>query len=1112
MTTDAVAALSKREAEVANLYVEGHSYKEIARKLGISPGTVRTHLNAIYRKLEVTSRIALLHCLSLDDVNPPAEAATRSAPPDPATAAMTRQPVPPASGETLLERRQLTIVFTDLVGSTELSTAIDAEDMHELLRSYRACVCRALDQYGGHAAGFPGDGVVATFGWPSALEDGAAQAVRAGLAITEAIGRMTDPAGRPLAARVGIATGMVVIDIGSGGAESLTGETPNLASRLQDLADPGSVVIASTTHDLVGGQFDVRPLEARVLKGFRHPVSVFRVDGERRDLNRFEARHRGTLPPMLGRDHELALVVDRWSQAAGGEGQAVLLTGEPGIGKSRLAAALISVVRNTATVLQYQTSPQQSDSPLWPVRQQLSIAAGLSDAMATTDQLACLRQMLHQGGTTSAHDMALVADLLEIESGEALPPMSAERRREALLDLLDAQLFGLAERKPVLVLFEDVHWLDPSTLEWLERMLCSIERRRVFVLMTTRPDGEPALPGLPYLTRMTLNRLARAAVEDLVEQRLGSNCLEPALVEAILQRSDGVPLYVEEMAAAVMGGGAEVTAVPATLHDSLMARLDRLGEVKEVAQVAAVIGRELDLDLMAKVWREPESLGKAVDALVASELVYRRGRTLVFKHALLQDAAYQSLLRSRRAELHGAIADALLGGVRQRGSADLALLAHHLEHAGRTESAIDYYLRAADLANNRAANREANRFVQQALALIAALPEGSGRDRREVLALTSLGRVNTAVHGHASGEAANAFRAALARCRTAGFGLEEFPIVLGLTVQAAVSGDTHAALKLAHRLRDLADQFDDATLSVEADYALGITHWWRGAWGQALHYLDAVVREYSEEQHQRYLALYGQDPGAICGCRAAMARWYLGQPDLAAQQLQQAYELARRLNNPFSINYVMNWRAAHAFEASDGQTAKAAIEDTIQFAEEQGFGIWHALGLVTLGRWALEYRDSHEAIAAIERALEAVRATGTNCVLPYVEGIYGDALQRAGRTDACGGHIERALALMEQTGARWAKVDVLLAAANCRFSAGDRAAALDLSDRAMAVAGEQQAHMLELRVANDRFEMRDAGSIRPVDCALIEQKLRAIGGGAEDREVQRAKALIAPHS
>jgi class 3 adenylate cyclase len=625
------------------------------------------------------------------------------------------------------ERRQLTVLFRDLVGSTELSARLDPEDMREVIRAYQNAVAGEITRFEGHVAKFMGDGVLAYFGWPRAHEDGPEHAVRAALAITEVVSHLRSPAGEPLAARIGIATGLVVVGdlIGHGASQeqAVVGETPNLAARLQALGEPGQVVIAPATRRLLGSGFDLADLGPQRLKGIAQPVAVFAVRGERAIADRFEARSGRTLLPMVGRDRELALLLKRWARARAGEGQGVLLTGEPGIGKSRIRRALLDAVADEPHArISYQCSPYHGDSALWPVIQQLHHAAGLEKDDPTEGRLDKLEALLEQAGGRAV--APLIADLIGLDGvaryGEL--GLTPQVQRARTLDALVGLLLGLAAGQPVLAVVEDAHWIDPTTLEMIERCLACIADARVLLLVTSRPERQPELADHPHIARLVLNRLGRVEAEAILA-RLGGERLPAATIDAIIGRTDGVPLFVEELTKAVVETGE--TSVPASLHDSLMARLDRIPEVKGIAQIAACIGREVDFRLLAAVAARPEpELASALDRLAAAELIIRRRTpsrtTWNFKHALVQDAAYQSLLRSRRQQLHARIAEVLEQRFPETVATEPELLAHHYTGAGLAAQAIPHWLQAGLRAIQRSAHAEASAHLARGLELLEA--------------------------------------------------------------------------------------------------------------------------------------------------------------------------------------------------------------------------------------------------------------------------------------------------------------------------------------------------------------------------------------------------------
>src|SRR4051794_12063497 len=763
-------------------------------------------------------------------------AALRAPPTTPSVAALpAAEPAPGAPAvarSSEAERRQLTVAFVDLVGSTELNRRLDPEDMCELIRAYQNLVAGEVTRFEGHVAMYMGDGVLAYFGWPRAHEDAAERAVRAGLAVAAGVPGIAAPTGERLAARVGVATGPVVVGelIGSGEAREreVFGETPNLAARLQGLAEPGAVVVAEGTRRLVGGLFVYSDLGPRSLKGFAEPVRAWRVLGEGAAESRFDARQAGAATPLVGREHELGLLLDRWERAKDGEGQVALLSGEPGIGKSRLVRALQErLVGEPHTVLGQFCSPYHANSALHPVICLLERAARLGRDEPPEERLAKLEAVLGRSGDRLDEAVPLLAALLGIPTGTRYPALTLTpeaQKRRTLRALVD-QLAGPAAQLPVLALYEDVHWIDPSTLELVGLVIERIRQLRVLVLITFRPEFQPPWTGQAHVTALSMSRLARRQGAALVARVTGDKPLPAAIVEQIVARTDGVPLFVEELTKTILESGLLADAgdhyelhgplpplaIPTTLHDSLMARLDRLAPVKEVAQIGAVIGREFSHELLAAVTPMPgDLLDAAVQRLVDSELVFRRGTppeaTYSFKHALVQDAAYQSLLRSKRRQLHARIAQALERRFLDAGEAGPEVLAWHLTAAGLAERAIPYWRRAGESAAGRSDNAEAVAHLSKTLELLGTLPDTPERTEEELALRLAIGGPLIAAKGYAAPEVEQTYGRASALCDQLGRSAELFPVLRGLWNCYLVRGELRRAHDLAERLVGLAEE------------------------------------------------------------------------------------------------------------------------------------------------------------------------------------------------------------------------------------------------------------------------------------------------------------------
>jgi class 3 adenylate cyclase/tetratricopeptide (TPR) repeat protein len=648
----------------------------------------------------------------------------------------TPPPVPEmASQETeQAERRQLTVMFSDLVGSTELSSELDPEALRDINRTYQDAAKAAVERFGGYVARYMGDGVLAYFGYPTAHEDDAERAVRAGLELVREV--PTLPVEPRLSVRVAVATGPVVVGdiVGVGAAQerAAVGETPNLAAKLQSLAAPNSVVLAESTHRLVKGRFLFRPLGAQSVRGIRDPVEVFEAEGIRTEA-RLQVGHDGTVAPMVGRGEELGMLLRRWSLTQEGEGQVVLLGGEPGIGKSRIAEALREQIRNGPhTALRYQCSPYYTTSAFHPVIEQMASAAGFQNEDSEETRLDKLASLLE--GEVEPVDQALVAELMGLSTARyVMPDMAPTAKRERTIAALVYQLEALAATAPVLVVFEDVHWIDPSTRDLLDATVEMVPSHAILLLITHRPEFDAGRwSSRGQVTQLGLNRLSRRDVSEIVSSVVGSKPLPTDVLEHIHQKTDGVPLFVEELTrdlvesellleaegAYELVGPLPSLSIPSTIHDALTARLDRLGPAKDVAQRGAVLGRTFSYDMVAAVSdSSADELVAALSQLEDAGLVSRRGTppeaSYSFRHALVRDAAYDSLLLNERRRHHAAAAAILDQGDR----VDYAVVANHQALAGEFEAAVSCFLRAGRGAARRAEHDEASRHLERALEL-----------------------------------------------------------------------------------------------------------------------------------------------------------------------------------------------------------------------------------------------------------------------------------------------------------------------------------------------------------------------------------------------------------
>src|SRR6516162_6166351 len=677
------------------------------------------------------------------------------------------------------ERRHLTVMICDLVGSTALSARLDPEDLRGVIGAYHTCIAEVIGRYQGIIARYMGDGVLVYFGYPQAHEDDAAQGVRAGLALVDAVANLRTDFDAALKVRIGIATGTVVVGdlIGEGAAqeEAVVGETPNLAARLQAAAEPGTVVISASTRRVTGGLFEYRDLGPVALKGWTEPTPAWQVVGASEAASRFEAQHTTRLTPLLGRDDEIEVLSRRWRDATQGEGRVVVLTGEPGIGKSHIALAFQERLQAEPHIrLRYYCSAHHTNSALFPFIGQLERAARFKRGDSPAQKLTKLETLLGRSAADGDQTVALLANLLSLPPSNRyrLPELTPQSRKEKTLAALSAQLEALAARRPVLLIFEDVHWIDPTSLELLTAMVERAAQLRVLLLITARPEFTPPWPRYAHVTTVALTRLGRPDATAIIKRIAGGKTLPEEVMNQIVVRTDGVPLFVEELTKTVLESGVlrgrdghyelerplPPLAIPTTLHDSLIARLDRFAPVREVAQIGAVVGRSFSYELLSAVaGLSPQKLEEALGQLALSELVFCRGEiphaVYTFKHVLVRDAAYSSLLKSRRAIVHAAIASALEQRFSEIVEAEPETLAQHLSEAGVLEKAVGYWLKAGKNAVQRFANVEAIAHLQRGIETAGRLPESSGRDRLELDLQFALGPCLIATQGPASSAA-----------------------------------------------------------------------------------------------------------------------------------------------------------------------------------------------------------------------------------------------------------------------------------------------------------------------------------------------------------------------
>jgi class 3 adenylate cyclase/tetratricopeptide (TPR) repeat protein/ABC-type transport system involved in cytochrome c biogenesis ATPase subunit len=991
------------------------------------------------------------------------------------------------------ERRQLTVMFVDLVGSTALSARLDPEAMSEVLRGYQNAVAGEISRFEGHVAKLMGDGVLAYFGWPRAHEDDAERSVRSGLALVAAVARLTGGE-EALACRVGIATGLVVVGelVGEGAAQeqAVVGDTPNLAARLQSAAEPGQVVVADGTRRLLGDLFVLGVLCPQTLKGIAGQVPAFSVLGERTLESRFAARQASGVAPLVGRDQELALLVERWRMARAGEGQLVLLIGEAGIGKSRLTRALIDALAGEPLLhITQQASPYHTDSALHPTIRQLAHAAGFAPDDPAEARLDKLEALLGRAVDDSRAAAPLIAALLELDGAARYGPLglSPQQQRARTLQALQDQVLGLARQRPVLLLIEDAHWIDPTSLELLELLLERIGTAAVLVLVTARPGFQAPFRGHPIVTRLALNRLGREATAAIVARITGGRSLPEAVLAEIAARTDGVPLFVEELTKTIVESGMlratadaflldaplHALAIPSSLHDSLMARLDRVLPVKQVAQTAAVIGREFDHALLAVVAPLPEvELLAALDHLVEAELIFRRGTPpdarYLFKHALVRDAAYESLLKSRRQALHGAIARAIEEHFPDVAQAQPELLARHFAAAGLPSEAIACWQAAAGLALTRSANSEAVAHLRAAIRLLPDLPGDEHHEELETDLQLALGGAAIDAKGLASSEVETAYRRSRRLARKVGDARREFTALWGLwRVQFARAG-AHKAGKLADGLLRLAERQHDPELLLEGLHAGWGTAWYRGDLITARRHVERGRMLYDRQQHAKLGLLYGgHDVGACSLATGGIVHWTLGHADQARERNLQAYALATELGITHTLAHTWCWATILPQLLGDADTVQRRARDLHAIATEHGLSNYLGQADIYLGWVEARAGASTEGVAAMRRGLASLEnaAGGAEYYRSYFRSLVADGHARAGRPAEALAEIGAALAEAERAGEGWYQAELVRRRGELLALLGDEHEAQLCLEEAIEIAKSQYARAWELRAA-----------------------------------------------
>lgn len=925
------------------------------------------------------------------------------------------------------ERRRLTVMFVDLVGSTTLSSRLDPEDMRDLIRSYQHAIVTEVARYDAHVAQYLGDGVLVYFGYPRAHEDDAERAVRAALAIVRVIAAQRSPAGQPLAAHIGIATGLVVVGdlLGAGAVKehAVIGETPNLAARLLELAAPGEVVMSAQTRVLTGNVFELRDLGPQRLKGMPVPVVAYSILSERTVETRFDAHQGAQLTAMVGREEELALLAERWQRAAAGQGQVVLVSGEAGIGKSRIVRALEDALAGEPHVrINNQCSPHHADSALYPMIQQLARAAGIAHTESVEVQLDRLESLLEGAEKTEA---ALIAALLGIDGASRYGKidLTPEQQRVRTFEALLNQLVRVSMREPVFWVLEDAHWIDPTTLELVELCVDRVAEVPVLAVITARPDFLHDFGNRRHITRMSLNRLGRSQIAAMVSNLARGKSVPEAVLSEIATKTDGVPLFVEELTktvlesgilreteeAFVLDGPLQRLSVPASLHDSMMARLDRHQSLKEVAQTAACIGREFGHGLLAKISSLPEdALRDALARLEEAELIFRRRtpqeQLYVFKHALVRDAAYESLLKAKRQEIHTRILAALEGAT----DTPSEILAQHATEAGLAEKAIEYWQKAGALAIARPAYQEAISHVSQALRLAERMPDSRAWRERRLQLLLLLGQATIPLRGYSHSETVAVFTRAQDLVAAMGDTPHSFSVSYAMWVAYYVRGEHAKAFDVAQSMRLRAERERSDSRMLTALRALGISQMITGepatahaTFAQAQQ-LAQMLQQQSREHRIAVAHRFAADPEIATQFHVALTHWALGHIDQARALVARTVDAARVMGHAHTLGHALAHGAIFAVVVRNASEALRLSGETIAFADEHDMDLWRGYGAILNGYALVLAGDTAHSIPVMENGFRHLARTQTGTMVPAHHAVHAYALAKLGRFEEAG--------------------------------------------------------------------------------------------------------------
>jgi class 3 adenylate cyclase/predicted ATPase len=1046
--------------------------------------------------------------------------------------------VPTARDSRPIERRQLTVLFCDLVGSTALSARLDPEDFSAIIAGYRRCITETVARFDGFVARHHGDGAVVYFGYPQAHEDDAERAVQASLAIVQAVAAL--PAKEKLNARVGVATGVALVgdmsDSGISEEHGILGDTPNLAARLQSLAQPGAVIISGRTKTIAGPQFEYLDLGKIEIKGFVKPVAAWQVAGKTEVTSRSHALQSSDVLPLIGRDEEMELLLSRWKRAKSGEGQVVLLSGEAGIGKSRLTVALLEqLAREPHIRLRFFCSPQHTDSTLYPVIGEMLRAAGFAHDDSQQVKMDKLDALLAQS-STPPQDAALFAEMLSLPNDGRYPPVEVEPqlRRQKTLKALGSQIEVLVRINPVLMIFEDAHWADPTSLELFARAVDWAVSHRLLLLVTFRPEFSPPWIGRPHVTELTLHRLAPCDINFLIERVVGNRSLPAGIRQDIIERTDGIPLFAEEMTKAVLdaegesdvqrafaGAPTPVVAVPASLQASLMSRLDRLGPAKDVAQAGAAIGREFPHMLLAALVRKPKAeLDSDLDRLIAAGLLFRRGTppyaSYLFKHALVQDAAYSTLLREPRRGLHARIAEILESQFAEIAESQPELLARHYTKADLIEKSARLWGKAGQRSQERSALVEAAEQLGQALAQIATLPSTSDLRREQIILQVAL--LNTLMHvkGYGAPETKAAVaqvRALIEQAERLGESPDDPSLILsalfGQWIVNFINFNGDVAQGLAARFLALGEKEGTAAPLIIGHRTMASTLAFMGDLVEAKAHYNEALALYRPAEHRRLMTRFGQDLRVTCLAFRSMASWLLGYPEAALNDAECALMEARQIEHAATLMFTLNFPILVNTYCGNYHAANERLKELVMLAEEKGAPFRKAEGVLRRG-YILTLTEAAKAVEIVTAGIDLWRSAGSTIFTPEHEFMLAMAHADSGQFEDAWRCIDKAMTAMQTTKERWCESEAHRVAGEIALKSPQRdvAKAQAYFEHSLTVARAQQAKSWELRAATSLARLLSDQGKRQTARDLLAPVYDWFTEGFDTSDLRKAKALL----